>query len=52
MAGIEAVEFDNEDQYFVGYGGYPNSEGEMELDAAVMDGNKLYLALLWFTSLH
>jgi isoaspartyl peptidase/L-asparaginase-like protein (Ntn-hydrolase superfamily) len=37
-AGVNAVELDTQDQYFVGYGGLPNAEGVMELDAAIMDG--------------
>jgi hypothetical protein len=28
------------DQYYVGYGGFPNAEGEMELDAAIMCGSR------------
>jgi isoaspartyl peptidase/L-asparaginase-like protein (Ntn-hydrolase superfamily) len=38
-AGINAVETDDQDQYFVGIGGLPNSDGDMELDAAIMDHN-------------
>ena len=38
-AGVNAVELDTQDQYFVGYGGLPNADGVMELDAAIMDGN-------------
>jgi beta-aspartyl-peptidase (threonine type) len=34
---IRRVE-DNPDDHTVGYGGYPNRDGEVELDAAVMDG--------------
>lgn len=37
VAGVNIVENDPEDQT-VGYGGLPNEEGEVELDAAVMDG--------------
>lgn len=40
-AGINAVELDTQDQYFVGLGGLPNSEGTMEMDAAVMDGKTM-----------
>jgi hypothetical protein len=28
------------EQYYVGYGGFPNAEGEMELDAAIMCGSR------------
>ena len=34
---IRLVE-DNPDDHTVGYGGYPNIDGEVELDAAIMDG--------------
>jgi beta-aspartyl-peptidase (threonine type) len=34
---IRLVE-DNPDDHTVGYGGYPNLDGEVELDAAIMDG--------------
>jgi N4-(beta-N-acetylglucosaminyl)-L-asparaginase len=37
-AGVKAVEFDEQDQYYVGYGGLPNRDGLMEMDAAIMDG--------------
>lgn len=37
-AGVTAVEMDTQDQYFVGKGGLPNSDGVMEFDAAVMEG--------------
>lgn len=37
-AGANAVELNNDAQYYVGYGGLPNSDGDVELDAAVMDG--------------
>jgi hypothetical protein len=36
--GINALELDTSEQTFVGYGGLPNAEGHMELDAAIMDG--------------
>jgi len=32
------VELDTSKQYFVGHGGYPNAEGVVECDAAIMDG--------------
>jgi beta-aspartyl-peptidase (threonine type) len=31
---------DNPDDHTVGYGGYPNIDGDVELDAAIMDGTK------------
>lgn len=37
-AGITAVEMDTQDQYYVGKGGLPNSDGVVEFDAAVMEG--------------
>jgi len=36
---VNAVELDNAAQYFVGYGGLPNSEGDVECDAAIMRGD-------------
>jgi beta-aspartyl-peptidase (threonine type) len=36
-AAIRVVE-DNPDDHTVGYGGYPNLDGEVELDASIMDG--------------
>jgi hypothetical protein len=39
-AGVNAVELDNQEQYFVGHGGLPNENGVMELDAAIMDGRQ------------
>jgi len=39
-AGIRLVEA-NPDDHSVGYGGYPNLLGEVELDAAIMDGRDL-----------
>jgi len=44
--GIKAVELDNHDQYCVGIGGFPNSKGEMEFDAAIMDHKRRYGAVL------
>lgn len=44
--GINAVELNNDDQYFVGVGGYPNSNGIMELDAAIMDDQCRYGAVM------
>ncbi|HOT90892.1 MAG TPA: N(4)-(beta-N-acetylglucosaminyl)-L-asparaginase [Anaerolineae bacterium] len=38
--GIRLVEA-NPDDHSVGYGGYPNLLGEVELDAAIMDGSNL-----------
>ncbi|HYE63213.1 MAG TPA: N(4)-(beta-N-acetylglucosaminyl)-L-asparaginase [Phycisphaerales bacterium] len=37
VAGIQIVE-DDPEEMSVGYGGLPNEDGEVELDAAVMDG--------------
>lgn len=37
VSGVNIVELDPED-FTVGYGGLPNAEGVVELDAAVMDG--------------
>lgn len=39
-AGIRLVEADPDD-HSVGYGGYPNLLGQVELDAAIMDGTEL-----------
>ena len=39
-AGVRLVEA-NPDDHSVGYGGYPNLLGEVELDAAIMDGSDL-----------
>ena len=39
-AGIHLVESNPED-HTVGYSGYPNILGEVQLDASIMDGNKL-----------
>lgn len=44
--GINAVELDTRDQYFVGVGGFPNAKGFMELDAAVMDHDCRYGAVM------
>ena len=45
-AGIKAVELDQKDQYYVGIGGLPNSNGLMELDAAIMDHRSKYGAVM------
>ena len=47
--GINRVELDNADQYYVGVGGLPNADGVMELDAAVMDHRRRYGAVLALT---
>jgi N4-(beta-N-acetylglucosaminyl)-L-asparaginase len=44
--GINAVELDTKDQYYVGVGGYPNKNGVMELDAAIMDHELRYGAVM------
>lgn len=44
--GIREVELDTRDQYYVGVGGLPNSDGIMELDAAIMDHRLRYGAVL------
>lgn len=43
---IKTVELDNKDQYFVGLGGYPNAAGTMQLDAAIMDHQLHYGAVM------
>jgi len=43
---INVVELDTRDQYYVGYGGLPNANGIMELDAAIMDHNSKYGAVM------
>ncbi len=40
---MNAVELDNQEQYYVGYGGFPNADGRMELDAAVMEGTRRWV---------
>ena len=35
-AGINVVELDTSEQFYVGYGGLPNADGTMEMDAAIM----------------
>jgi N4-(beta-N-acetylglucosaminyl)-L-asparaginase len=44
--GINAVELDVADQYYVGVGGYPNANGVMELDAAIMNHDRQYGAVM------
>jgi N4-(beta-N-acetylglucosaminyl)-L-asparaginase len=44
--GINSVELDTNGQYFVGVGGYPNKNGIMELDAAIMDHEFRYGAVM------
>jgi N4-(beta-N-acetylglucosaminyl)-L-asparaginase len=44
--GINAVELDTKDQYYVGVGGFPNRNGIMELDAAIMDHELRYGAVM------
>ena len=47
--GINQVELDDAEQYYVGVGGLPNADGMMELDAAVMDHKRRYGAVLALT---
>ena len=49
--GIRLVELDNAEQYFVGVGGFPNADGHMELDAAIMDHNMNYGAVMGLQSI-
>eukprot|EP01035_Chromulina_nebulosa_P028382 gene28382-37462_t len=49
--GIREVELNTDDQYFVGVGGLPNSEGVMELDAAIMDHKLRYGAVMGITDI-
>ncbi len=44
--GINVVELDTGEQYYVGAGGFPNSDGMMELDAAIMDHDCRYGAVM------
>jgi len=44
--GIRCVELDNQEQYWVGVGGFPNADGVMELDAAIMDDDCRYGAVM------
>lgn len=44
--GINQVETDTREQYYVGVGGLPNSAGVMEFDAALMDHTLRYSAVL------
>lgn len=44
--GVNVVELDTNDQYFVGYGGLPNAKGVMEMDAAIMDHHSRYGAVM------
>ena len=41
-AGINVVELDDAEQYYVGVGGLPNALGVVECDAAVMDHRRRY----------
>ena len=40
--GINRVELDDAEQYYVGVGGLPNALGVVECDAAVMDHRRRY----------
>lgn len=48
---IRTVELDTQDQYYVGVGGYPNAAGVMELDAAIMDHELRYGAVMSLPSI-
>jgi N4-(beta-N-acetylglucosaminyl)-L-asparaginase len=43
---IKLLELENKEQYFVGIGGYPNADGKMEFDGAIMDHRSNYGAVL------
>lgn len=43
---IKLLELQNEEQIFVGVGGFPNANGKMEFDAAIMDHRQNYGAVL------
>jgi isoaspartyl peptidase/L-asparaginase-like protein (Ntn-hydrolase superfamily) len=45
-ASIRLLEEMNEEQYYVGVGGYPNAKGIMEFDAAIMNHHCNYGAVL------
>jgi N4-(beta-N-acetylglucosaminyl)-L-asparaginase len=50
-AGINVVELDDAEQYYVGLGGLPNAKGVVECDAAVMDHRRRYGAVMGLTDI-
>eukprot|EP00607_Mallomonas_marina_P008118 CAMPEP_0182424116 /NCGR_PEP_ID=MMETSP1167-20130531/10241_1 /TAXON_ID=2988 /ORGANISM="Mallomonas Sp, Strain CCMP3275" /LENGTH=402 /DNA_ID=CAMNT_0024603665 /DNA_START=58 /DNA_END=1266 /DNA_ORIENTATION=+ len=44
--GIKLIELKDDEFTFVGKGGLPNAEGKLELDAAIMDSNRRYGAVM------
>ena len=50
-AGINVVELDDAEQYYVGVGGLPNAQGVVECDAAVMDHRRRYGAVMGLTDI-
>jgi isoaspartyl peptidase/L-asparaginase-like protein (Ntn-hydrolase superfamily) len=49
--GVNKVELDDQDQYFVGVGGLPNADGVMEFDSAIMDHKRRYGAVMALTDI-
>eukprot|EP00596_Hydrurales_sp_CCMP1899_P008952 CAMPEP_0119041298 /NCGR_PEP_ID=MMETSP1177-20130426/11512_1 /TAXON_ID=2985 /ORGANISM="Ochromonas sp, Strain CCMP1899" /LENGTH=370 /DNA_ID=CAMNT_0007007229 /DNA_START=242 /DNA_END=1354 /DNA_ORIENTATION=- len=49
--GVNKVELDDQDQYFVGVGGLPNADGVMEFDSAIMDHRRRYGAVMALTDI-
>lgn len=50
-AGINVVELDDVEQYYVGVGGLPNAHGVVECDAAIMDHRRRYGAVMGLTDI-
>jgi N4-(beta-N-acetylglucosaminyl)-L-asparaginase len=49
--GVNKVELDDQEQYFVGVGGLPNADGVMEFDSAIMDHRRRYGAVMALTDI-